>query len=244
MAGFFNSVVGNMFGGPNNPPQQGQQATPGNIPVENTNPPHPTNPMAPAGTVAATEGVKSPLDQFKDMWKNDPTKKPKPEEPIFNVDPSKVQEAAKQNDFLKAIPAELLEKIKAGGEESVPAMMAAMNMMSQKGFGDSATATASLITSALEKQQAKFEKIIEKVVGKQNLNAALSKSNPIFDHPAAAPMLEFMKNQVREKFPDMTVDEQAAKASEYLVSFAEAANPKKPVTTDSNTTDWSTFLDD
>lgn len=244
MATSFGSVIANMFGGNQQAQQaQNQPGTPGNIPANNANPAHPNNVNAPAATIAAIETPVSPLEKHTEMW--DPTKMPvaPKQEPIFNVDPKAVQAAASKNNFMSVVTPEQMTAIKAGGDGAAEVMLQVMQSMNQKGFGDSATATASLITEALEKQEKMFMAKLPSIIGKQNLNDTLSKQNPIFDHPAAGPMLDILKQQVAGKYPGMSVDEQAAKAQEYLVDFANAANPKKPVV-DKNEMDWDLFLGD
>lgn len=243
MAGMIGSVMGRIFG-EQQPMQQQQQVMPGNIPATNANPAMASNPLVPEASIAATNEPVSPLDAHSELWKNDPNAKPKPVEPLFNIDPTKLAAAAANNDFLKAIPNELAEKIKAGGDDAVPAMLAAMNLMTQKNFGDSALATTKIVEDALNKQQARFEAMLPGLIGKQTLNDTLRKTNPIFDHPAAATMLKSLTEQVRTKFPTMPPDQQAAKANEYLLSFAEAANPKKATNSSDDKFDWGTFLEE
>lgn len=238
-------IMGKLFGttqqGQQQPQQQGQQGSPGNIPVTNANPPMENNTTVPTNSSAAMEPV-SPLDKFNKLWENDPKLQPKKPEPMFNVDPAKVAAAAKNNDFLSAIPTELLDKIKAGGEDAMPAMMAAMNMMSQKGFGDSAVATTKIVEDALEKQRVAFEKMLPGLIGKQTVSDTLRKTNPVFNHPAAETVLKSLTEQVALKNPNMPPEQQAELASEYLISLSQAANPKKPDPAEASATDWTTFL--
>lgn len=245
MSGIVGGIMGKLFG-PTNPQQQmqqqqGQQSNPGNIPPVNANPPMDGNTTVPTNSAASMEPV-SPLDQFTKMWENDPKFQPVKPEPYFNVDPTKVAEAAKNNNFLSVIPNELLEKIKAGGEDSLPAMMAAMNMMNQKGFGDSAVATTKIVEDALARQRTEFEKMLPGLINKQSLDTTLRKTNPVFNHPAAEVVLKSLTEQVRLKNPSMPAEQQAELANSYLISLSEAANPKKPDPTEAGATDWSSFL--
>jgi hypothetical protein len=235
-------IMGKLFGSSQQQPQQtGQQGTPGNIPPVNANPPLENNTMVPTNSATAI-GTESSLDKFKDLWKNDPKSQPPKVEPYFNVDPAKIAEAAKNNDFLKIIPPELLEKIKAGGEDAMPAMMAAMNAMSQKGFGDSAVATTKIVEDALEKQAKRFEQMLPGLINKQTLSDTLRKTNPVFEHPAAETVLKALTEQVRLKNPSLSPAQQAEMANEYLISLSQAANPPKPDPAVAGATDWSTFL--
>lgn len=228
-------------------PAQNQQATPGNIPAVNANPASVTNPTAPAATVAATETAPgSPLDGFTELWKTDPNA-PAPTVPadmFSNVTPEKLQEAAKRNDFTKVATPELLAAITAGGEGAAQAMVQIMQGMAQKGFGDSAFTTTQIVKQALAEQQTKFMEALPGLMKNQNVSENLRNSNPIFNHPAAAPMLEVMKQQVIQKHPNATAAEIQEMAQNYLVSFASAATPQKQTAEQkaaAGEIDWSQF---
>lgn len=244
------SVMDKIFGAfkpaePAAQPQQQQQVLPGNMPAQDNNPAMANNPTVPASSMQDPQQPVSPLDEFKDLWQNDPNAKPPVKEPLFNVDPAKLQAAAKNNDFTKVITPEMMQAIAAGGEGAVAATLAAMNSMSQKSFADSAMATTKIVEQALEKQQKKFEEMMPSLIKNQNLSENLRNSNPIFNHPAAAPILDMFKNQVAQKFPNATAAEQQEMAMKYVKSFAEAANPAAPSAQQqaaASETDWTTFL--
>lgn len=227
------------------PAQQQQQVQPGNMPAQNTNPALEGNPTVPASSMQDPATPVSPLDEFKTIWDNDPNAAPKTPEKLFNIDPAKLAAAAKNNDFTKAITPEMMQAIAAGGEGAVAATLAAMNAMSQKTFGDSALATTKIVEQALEKQAKAFEEKLPSLIKNQNLSENLRNTNPIFNHPAAAPILDMFKNQVAQKFPNATAAEQQEMAMKYVKSFAEAANPAAPTQAQqaaASETDWSSFL--
>lgn len=225
--------------------QPQQQVQPGNMPAQNSNPALEGNPTVPASSMQDPAAPVSPLDEFKDLWQNDPNAKPPVKEPLFNIDPAKLAAAAKGNDFTKAITPEMMQAIAAGGEGAVAATLAAMNAMSQKTFGDSALATTKIVEQALEKQSKQFQEMLPNLIKNQNLSENLRNTNPIFNHPAAAPILDMFKNQVAQKFPNATAAEQQEMAMKYVKSFAEAANPAAPSAQQvaaASETDWSSFL--
>lgn len=227
------------------PAVQGQQTAPGNIPAVPAVVANQNNPASPVVPEVPKTPV-SPLDEFSPLWQTDLNAKPVVEAPMFNVDPAKMAAAAKGNDFTKAVTPEMLAAIAAGGEGAVKATLEAMNAVAQKGFADSAIATTKIVEQALAKQQDKFEKSLPNLIKNQNLSENLRNSNPIFNHPAAAPILEMFKNQVTQKYPQATAAEQQEMAVKYLTSFAEAANPPKQSAAQkqsaANEMDWSTFL--
>lgn len=243
------SIMDKIFGAkpvaaPTPAPQVQQQ--PGNMPESNLNPALSSNPTVPAASMTDPATPVNPLDTFKDMFAVDPNAKPVVKEPLFNVDPAKLQAAAKGNDFTKVITPEMMQAIAAGGDGAVAATLSAMNAMAQKSFGDSAMATTKIVEQALEKQQKAFEKMMPSLIKNQNLSDNLRNSNPIFSHPAAAPILDMFKNQVAQKFPNATAAEQQEMAQNYVKAFAEAANPAAPTPAQkaaANETDWGSFLE-
>jgi hypothetical protein len=218
---------------------------------------NPVNTQLPATPgIVATEGngvipdnqVTNPtendnLESFKDLWAPQDPSQVKTKEPIFNIDPAKLAEAAKNNDFSSVVTKEQMAAINAGGEGGQKAMLQIMNAMSQKGFSDSTMTTAKIVEAALQKQQESFMKELPNIVKNQNLSDNLRSANPVFNNPAVAPVLEMMKNQVSLKFPNATAAEQQALALQYVEQFATAVNPAKQITqSKSNDTDWAKFL--
>ena len=240
------SIMEKIFGSAKQQPQvqQQQPGTPGNIPAVNNNPAMASNPTVPAASMEVSNISQSPLDQFKDVWQTDPNAVA-PEAMFAGVTQQSLQTSAKKNDFTKVVTPELMSAIAAGGEGAIQATLQAMNAMTQKGFGDSAFATTKIIEQALEKQQAKFEAMLPNLIKSHNVGESLQASNPIFSHPASAPVLEMFKTQAIQKYPNASAAEIQKMASDYLVAFASVGNPVKPTASQArelkNATDWSTF---
>lgn len=230
---------------PNNQQQLMQPAVPGNIPANPTQSATPGNPTTPS-TSAATmdEAAKNPLDQYTKMWEvdpNAPAKKPEPS--IFaNVTPEALAAAAKKNDFTGVLTPEIAEAIKAGGDGANAALIQVMNAMSQKGFADSAFASTKLIEQALEKQQAKFEAMLPSLIKNQTVNESLRSANPLFNHPAASPMLDAMKTKLLEKHPQASAAEITEMAQNYLIDFAKAGTPAQKQIANKSEVDWDQLM--
>lgn len=226
------------------------QKQPGNFPANPAITSDPNNPAVPNSN--ENESVKkepSPLDQFAELFKIDPAKLPKQAEPIFaGLDPAKIAEAAKTNDFTKLVTPEMQASLAKGGTDAVNTMVQVMQAMSQKSFGDSAVASTKLIERALDAQKEEFKKMLPDMIKAHTRNETLTSSNPLFSNPAAAPMLDMISKQVATKYPEATSAEQAKLVQDYALQFAEAANPKKKQAegTDKvgNKTDWSDFFDE
>jgi len=234
------------LGGQSAPTNQPQQTGPGNLPINQqvnqtgTN----GNTTIPASTDTSDKTVTAdnPLDAFKDIWTADTNTKN--EEPLFNIDDRALSAAAANTNFSGVVTPELMTRIAAGGEDGMKAMMEGMNKMSQATYAQSARATAGIVEAALAKQAKAFEAKLPDIIKGQSVSESLRESNPIFNHPAAAPMLDVLQQQLRVKNPTATQTELKDMAQKFLVSFAQAGNPTKPVNTTVNKSeDWGSFLD-
>lgn len=211
-------------------------ALPGNIPAANNNPAAPGNPTAPAATVAATgntpnNGAATPapegLDKFAELWNIKPEDQPKaPDSPFKGVTPEAIKQVAGNTDFSKVVTPEMMAAISAGGESAVAATLQAMNAMAQENYAQSAQASMRLIEKALETQRTQFQAELPNLVKQQTVAQTLRSSNPIFNHPAAAPMLSGLQQQLQLKNPTATPEQIQAQAQEYLASFATAFAPQ------------------
>ena len=215
--------------------------TPGNIPAVNTMPANPNNPTAPAEPVKAPEG----LDKFNDVWNIKPEDMPKgPVSPFAGVTPEAIQAVAAKTDFSKVVTPEMMAAISAGGQGAADAMMQALNAVAQQGYATNAGATMKLIDTALASQREQFQAELPNLIKNQNVTSNLRTSNPIFNHPAAAPMLETLAKQLQLKNPTADAATIQAQAQEFLISFANTANPPKTVVDPAakNQTNWDDWV--
>lgn len=224
--------------------QMNQPGTPGNIPQNNTMPANPNNPTVPVET---TPPAPQGLDKFTDMWNIKPEDMPKaPESPFAAVTPEQVQAIAAKTDFSKVVTPEMMQAISAGGEGAVAAMMQAMNATSQEVYSQGAQASMKLIDTALAKQREQFQAELPNLIKTQNVTNNLRNENPIFSHAATAPILDMFAKQLQLKNPTADAATIQGQAKEFLLSFAEAANPTKKVNSKADPklgkTDWEDFL--
>lgn len=240
------SFMNKIFGS-NPAPVAPTAATPGNMPATQAAPAAtPGNPLLPNPAATAPvdpNRVESPLDAFTDLFKIDPAAIQE-QKPFFNVDPQKLRDAASKNDFSKVISPEMLQTLQAGGPEAVNAMVNAMNMIAQKGYGDSALATTQIVESALKRQQEAFEAKLPGFIKNHSVAESLRNENPIFNHPAAQPLLDVLKQAVNQKFPNATVKEQTETAQNYLLSLVQQAQPaakSDPNALAKGETDWDKY---
>ena len=246
----FNGV----FGSGQQPQQQQVNVapTPGSIPA-NTDANGKTTPQtAPNGVVpqsANTSGDKpaAPFADFADLWKNDPTTESKSDQGLFsNVDPAKLMEAAKKIDFSKSVTPEIMQRVAAGGEDGMRAMLEAMNASAQSVYAQSAFATTKIVEQALSKAQESYDAKIPSMIKKHQVSDNLRQENPIFSNPAVQPIISALEAQMTVKFPNASATEITNMAKQYVEQLGTSFAPK-PADTAKNKSkkeemDWSSFL--
>lgn len=248
------SIFEKIFGGQQQPapapaatPAPAQQTPPGNLketpPAQSA---QQTPGTAPNGVVPPVP--ESPMDQFNELWQ--PTEKQgQGPQPLVNVDPKQIAEAARKTDFSKMITAEQLGAITAGGEGAAAAFAQALNSVAQGVYAQSAFATSKIVEQAVAKARDQFNADIPAHVKKLQVSDTLRSENPVFNHPAASPILGAIESQMTAKYPNASASEITTMAQRYLTNFAEAINaPKQKAEREaaaakgSKETDWSNFL--
>ena len=134
MAGFFSGVY-NMF-----------------RPVTTVNG-FPTAPPASAPATPATPAAPAdPLAGMAALWKNDPNN-PAPADPmrgpILNSDPAKIIEAASKVDFLKNVPAELMQRVNSGNDPA--ALSELINAVAQQTLATATQIGAATVEQGLQR---------------------------------------------------------------------------------------------
>lgn len=240
--GIFDSI----FGSSPQPAQQPQpqQTLPGNIPPGTGMPATPLPNTAPNGVVPEQKVQATPLDEFKDLWKNEPTDpnaKPVDKSMFGVVNGDDLMKSASTIDFTKVVTPELAQRIQAGGEDGFKATLEAMNKVQQLGYAQSAHASTVLIEQAIAKAREQFTAELPMQI-RNHSATALIKENPIFSHPAAQPLIEMATMQLQTKYPNATPSELKEMAQNYVTSFADAMKPAPKVDAATQGQDWSKFL--
>ena len=247
-----------MMGGAQQPPQQQQQqqqqqpSVPGNLPGNAASTGATNAGAAPNGALPTVAGegtagaTAAPLDQFADIWKNDPNAATKPQGVFGEIDPKKFTEAAGRVDFSKVITPDQLTAITSGGEGAMQAFATAMNSVAQNVYAQSAFASTKIVEQAVAKAKESLMAELPQHIRNQTASESLRAENPIFSHPAAAPILGAVQSQLAVKFPQATSAELAGMAKQYLEHFATgiSSTGKKGGEPEAKSldTDWSTFL--
>jgi hypothetical protein len=239
------TMISSIFGGPNTQTQPQQQATPGNIPPNTGMPANPLPNTATNGLVPEQPTPEAtPLDEFKDLWKNepvDPNAKPVDNTVFGPVDGEALLKTASTIDFTKVIDSALSARIQAGGEDGLKATLEAMNKVQQLGYAQSAHASTKLIEQAIAKTQEKFIAQLPQLIRDTNASN-LIKETPAYAHPAAAPLIESLTAQMQVKYPNSTPAELRDMANRYVLDFAKSVTPKKEDPKVAKEEDFSNFL--
>ena len=210
----------------------------------------PADPQMQQPPVAATEVNKpDPMDTFKDLWA--PAVKVEGDEEdfnpseIFKIDPESMQAALGKINFAEGVVTqEALEAVTAGGPGAVQALMGMLNGTGAKAMQMSTMAAAKMVENAMTKASQSMDKKISSGVKLNQVSSAMQELNPALSHPAAAPMVNALKQQFTAKHPTATPTEITTMISSYLDNFAGIAAGKKeePASTTPAGTDWAQYF--
>ena len=199
---------------------------PGTAPAGATPTPSAADPLA---FQAGKQGGESPLANFADLWKIDDTNKPIDPTaaltPNFKIDPAAVVNAAKTVDYAKLVPPELMTKALSGDAN---AMGAVLNAVTQASTANAGMNTAKIVEAALAHQAKQLMSILPGQVRQQQVNMQVNQDHPIFSNPAAAPMVDMLKNQFATKFPMATPAQISEYTANYLTEFVSAVGGSMP----------------
>jgi hypothetical protein len=192
----------------------------------------------------------SPVAKFETLWEP-----PKPvegenknnQQTRQQITAEQMLEAAGKVDFTKVLDQETLQKISAGGQDAVNAMVQALNKTAQNVFAQSTLVTQKLIERENAKTREEFNAQLPSLVKKQSLSARLVAENPAFAHPAVAPMITALQSQLQEKYPKATEAELQTLAKEYLTGVAGIVAPSQKQTDGKakdapDAVDWDQYL--
>lgn len=162
------------------------------------------------------------LDDFSKLWET-PTVDPKapPNKAQFRYpkfDQSKLAERVQQLDFASAVPGDVLQKAASGDAD---AFREALNIVGRGAFQTGFSATDKLNSQLFDQfGRSVDERIPQQVKGIQNQAAVFAEMKGL-DHPAVAPMLNSITNQMQQMYPDASPAEIANHSKNYLRTMAQ-----------------------
>lgn len=184
----------------------------------------PTNMQLPAPGAAPAPGPMPELDKFAELFKPRQVD-PSAPKPVTLADPILApldQEAFRQQiataNFAAAIPADVLAKA-AGGDPA--ALAQAINQASQAAFAAGTQLTHGLVEhgsrTAAERVDSQLGvKIRNQAIQMQNVD------NQVLQHPAVAPLVGLVKNQIANQNPRMSPEQVTAATAEYFTNMTTA----------------------
>lgn len=178
----------------------------------------------------AQNSESSPLAGFENLWQNDDNSQGIKTDPnkIFNVDAKALSAEVGKMNFLGQIPPKVQEALKAGGDDAVKANLYLMNQTAQAAFAQITQLVPHIVETALAKQGEQFESRVSDVVRKNQLSNTLTETNNLASNPAAQPIVNALRDQILQKYPNATPQQAAQMLNDYLGKFAEAVSaPEK-----------------
>lgn len=181
------------------------------------------NPDAPGsdGTIKAippkAEGEKSPMENYKDLFIVGEKDGAKPKlAPELKVDPAKLAEIYKKQDFTKSISPEAQEAAKGGDFTKL------INEVAQTTALQSALTTTEIVNGALKQQEENFNtKVLPAALSAKAIKDSLRGDSEFYNSPAVSPVLSMLEDRLTSKFPGASAQEITAKAKEYLADFTD-----------------------
>jgi hypothetical protein len=204
------------------PPSQAAAPTPnaGAAPVV-------ANPTAPTTPPTSVDPSVTPLEPFAKIWENDPNYKAPGSDPIFAPsNPKALLEAAQSLDFSSMIPQELMARIANGGQEAQLALTEALKITGSHVYAQNAHATTEIVKQALAAQEKNLIAKLPLYLKNNTITNSLEQLNPALSHPATAPYVKQVQEQMQMKFPNATPQEITKQVSNYFDAIGKITNGK------------------
>ena len=187
------------------------------------------------GSVQVAAGLQNAQDNpaaapFADLWQLDEEQRKKLEKQqleIFGADvtPEKIFEAARQIDFTKNVPPELMEKVLAGDQT---ALLSLINGVGQSAYAQSSVTAKTASETAVHKLQADFEAKLPELIRSHSQRNSVAEDNPLATNPATKPMFDMLLGQMQAKYPQATTQQLKEHTTNYMKQFITAAGGKLP----------------
>lgn len=204
-------------------------ATPSPVPTGNPNDPNNSNLPDPNATADADKNKnKSPMDEFSGLWDTPTPKEGEEPQPDWNdplsivpkmqVDPKKMMEVAQRINFAQIMPREKVEAALKGDSQ---AFSDVINLVAQSVYANMAHSTSRIGEAMLKQMAPKLFEALPAHIRKHIVSDTVAGDNPIFQNPAAAPMLKSLEAQFQLKYPKASAKEISDMAKKYLGNFAD-----------------------
>lgn len=211
----------------------GSDGTPPTAAATPTAPPAPAVPDAAAiaakaaadAAAAAAAKPGSQLDGFKDLWQTPKNDKGEPiqfvdplSQPVLQVDPAKLAEAASKLNFMANIPAENIQKALGGDQQAFAEVI--NNAVRNAVVGISASQGQLLQQVVTANNQRLVDSLPTHI--KRTQLTQQSADNPILEHPSVAPLVEALKLAEFNKNPRANPADVHQKVVDYITGLGKA----------------------
>lgn len=218
--------------------------------------PAPAPSPAPAPAPAPVDPV-SQLDQFKTLWQTptDAEGKPLPlpadplAQPLLNLDPKVIQQSASKLDFAGAIPAELLTKIAAGGQEAAEALPQILNAAIQQAVAGITLNQGQLLNQALVANNQRVSSVLPGQIRRTQAMDFSEEEDPVLKHPQVQPLVQSLIRTAFAKDPNADPAKVRQEVAGYLRGIGAAMHETSPEVQASRKAaikgeqDWSGFFE-
>lgn len=183
------------------------------------------------GQTPQNQEANSPLDAFKSLWQDDPTKQTQNADPfsspLFNMDPGKVNEAIGQIDFVQQLNPELVQKAMSGQDPQ--AFLQVINEVGRKALATAVQLSTATAEQAGQKIGQRFNTAIPERFRDLQIKSQ-TPNNPLLSNPSVAPMLDAVRQRLKTQNPDWSPAQIQKQAEEYFSAFAAELQNSDPNT--------------
>ena len=172
---------------------------------------------------ADSKDPSNPLEVYKDLFKISESAEDTP--PAFQIEPTKLKEAASSLRFSQNLPQELMQKAMSGDAQ---AMMQAMELIGQQAYETALSHTSALTDKFVGIRSAYDQKNLGRLVKGELTTSALSSIPNFKDNPAVRAQLTTIASAFQAQNPDATPDQIREQTLKFINDLASNISPSDP----------------
>lgn len=206
--------------------QQNQQQPGGKGPVDQNGQPIDALKQSPTGDPTMQNGTKqgeeSPMDFFKDLFnikEDDAEDQFDPEADYFPLDPTKLGEQVSSTNFVQGDNFEDLMQNALKGD--VKSMQNMLNGVAQNVFKQAIMMSAKISDKTARESYSRTQRVLPDTLKSLISDDEVSNLNPMFKHPAMAPVIKGIKKQIQQAYPNAGPKELTEMTNRYLTSMTK-----------------------
>ena len=186
----------------------------------------------------------APLDAFKGLWDTAATTRAAHSTGVLpQLTAEQLSQTLANSNFLSGVNPELMAKA-AGGDAQ--AFQDVMNQGLRTVMTQSVLASHGLVETGARNHGEQLRTTLPSMVRSSNVNDSLQ-ANPLYNNPAAKPMVDMVRAQIEAKHPQASAREIAELTNQFITEFAGVASPQQvtkpqPGKTAVGDTDWYSVL--